>query len=177
MALFDLSTLVLLALSYVRIAEASMSAFPRTTPSNFSSACAALRNTFESPNVTVNFAEFVPAGTNLTLTQDYDLDTCTEPSQVVYNDLCRVAMYVSTSNISGITLEAWLPANWTGRFLGTGTGGLSGCIQYEDLSYGALNGFATIGTNAGHNGTSGLAFYHNDEVVADFAYSTGSDEE
>lgn len=79
-------------------------------------------------------------------------------------------MRVTTSNRSEITLEAWLPTNWTGRFLSTGNGGLSGCIQYEDIAYAASHGFATVGANNGHNGTSGYAFYNNPEVVADFAY-------
>ncbi len=79
-------------------------------------------------------------------------------------------MRVVTSNQSEITLEAWLPTNWTGRFLSTGNGGISGCIQYEDLAYAASMGFATVGANNGHNGTSGIAFYQNEDVVADFVY-------
>lgn len=58
-------------------------------------------------------------------------------------------MKVATTNRSEITLEAWLPTNWTGRFLSTGNGGTSGCIQYEDIAYGAMEGFATVGANNG----------------------------
>jgi feruloyl esterase len=79
-------------------------------------------------------------------------------------------MYVATTNVSGITLEAWLPSNWTGRFLSTGNGGISGCIQYEDIAYGTSFGFATVGANNGHNGTGGKPFYHAPEVVEDFAW-------
>lgn len=79
-------------------------------------------------------------------------------------------MYVATTNVSGITLEAWLPSNWTGRFLSTGNGGISGCIQYEDIAYGTSFGFATVGANGGHNGTSGKPFYHAPEVIEDFAW-------
>jgi len=43
-------------------------------------------------------------------------------------------------------------------------------IDYVDVAYGAQNGFATFGTNNGHNGTNGQAFYKNNEVVEDFAY-------
>ncbi|KAF8861459.1 putative feruloyl esterase B-2 [Acephala macrosclerotiorum] len=135
-----------------------------------SDACSALASSLSIENVTVNFAEFIPSGTNITLTQNYNLSTCQRESQVVYNDLCRVAMRVATSNRSEITLEAWLPTNWTGRFLSTGNGGISGCIQYEDMAYAASFGFATVGANNGHNGTSGYAFYMNDDVVADFIY-------
>ncbi|KAI9761695.1 MAG: putative feruloyl esterase B-2 [Geoglossum simile] len=64
----------------------------------------------------------------------------------------------------------WLPRNWSGRFLGTGNGGLDGCIKYEDLAYATSNGFASVGTNNGHNGTSGVAFYNNPDILEDFAY-------
>jgi feruloyl esterase len=137
---------------------------------NASAACAALAQEISLPDVTVNFAEFVPANTLLSFDISGNLSTCERPSQLVYNDLCRVAMRVATSNRSEITLEAWLPSNWTGRFLSTGNGGVSGCIQYEDLAYTAGLGFATVGANNGHNGTSGGAFANNDDVVADFAY-------
>jgi feruloyl esterase len=43
-------------------------------------------------------------------------------------------------------------------------------IKYEDLAYGSLNGFATVGSNNGKNGTSGLAFFGNTETVIDFAW-------
>jgi feruloyl esterase len=81
-------------------------------------------------------------------------------------------MHVATTNRSGISMEAWLPStsNWTGRFLSTGNGGLSGCIQYYDLAYASSLGFATVGANSGHNGTSGQPFYKNEDVVIDFAW-------
>jgi feruloyl esterase len=132
-------------------------------------ACGKLGASLAIENVHVNFAQYLPAGTNISLTQNYNLSTCGYISQVVPNDLCRVAMYVATSSRSGITLEAWLPTNWTGRFLSTGNGGISGCIQYPDLAYTAGLGFATVGANNGHNGTSGYAFYNNLDVVHDFA--------
>ncbi|KAH8893014.1 tannase and feruloyl esterase [Thozetella sp. PMI_491] len=135
---------------------------------NFTQQCTALAQELNLPNATVWFTEFVPAGTNLTF-PDND-PTCTRPFQVVTADMCRVALYVSTSSKSGISMEAWLPRNWTGRFLSTGNGGLGGCIQYEDLAYTVGLGFATVGANNGHNGTSGAAFYNSPEVVEDFAY-------
>ncbi|GAW07762.1 feruloyl esterase b precursor [Lentinula edodes] len=66
-------------------------------------------------------------------------------------------------------MEIWLPRNWTGRFLSTGNGGLSGCIQYEDMAYASALGIATVGANNGHNGTSGKAFLRNPDVVEDYA--------
>jgi len=69
--------------------------------SNPAAACQKLGASLAIENVTVNFAEHVPAGTNLTFTQAYNLSTCGLPSQVVSNDLCRLAMYVATSSRSG----------------------------------------------------------------------------
>ncbi len=43
-------------------------------------------------------------------------------------------------------------------------------IRYEDLAYASALGFATVGTNDGHNGTSGEPFLNNPDVVEDFAY-------
>lgn len=89
---------------------------------------------------------------------------------VVPKDICRVAISISTSSKSSVNLETWLPSNWTGRFLSGGNGGLNGCIKYEDLAYTSGLGFSAVGTNNGHNGTSGKPFLNNAEVVEDFAY-------
>ncbi len=99
-------------------------------------ACSEFADSFKYDNVKIEFTRFYEAGTNISLEQTGVLATCDRPSQVTPVDICRVAMFVKTSDISNITLEAWLPSNWTGRFLSTGNGGLSGCIQYEDIAYG-----------------------------------------
>lgn len=77
-------------------------------------------------NSTRQVLEYVPAGTNLTF-PDND-PTCARPSQVVSADLCRIALLIPTSNRSSITFEMWLPVQWSGRFLGTGNGGIDGCL-------------------------------------------------
>ncbi|KAK5692005.1 Feruloyl esterase [Elasticomyces elasticus] len=153
------------------LASGTSRAFAQQPASYSDSACSSIAASFDYPDVTINFAQAIPAGTNISLDQSTpELASCTRPSQVAPVDLCRIAMFVKTTEISNITLEAWLPANWTGRFLSTGNGGLSGCIQYEDIAYGTSLGFATVGANNGHNGTRGTAFYKNAEVVADFAW-------
>ncbi|PVI06793.1 feruloyl esteras-like protein B [Periconia macrospinosa] len=134
----------------------------------FEKQCASIASKLEVESATVYFSQFVPAGTNLSLPENNV--TCGEPFQVVPVDICRVALYVATSNRSGINMETWLPSNWTGRFLSSGNGGLNGCVSYPDLAYGSSLGFASAGANNGHNGTSGGAFYNNADVVADFAY-------
>jgi feruloyl esterase len=76
-------------------------------------ACERLGSTFDAPHVTVNLAQYVSAGTNLTLPeQGTGAASCGNTAQVVSVDLCRIAANVATSNRSEITMEAWLPTNW-----------------------------------------------------------------
>ncbi|KAI0201154.1 feruloyl esterase B [Astrocystis sublimbata] len=119
-------------------------------------------------NATLNHLEYVSANTSLSFPDN--VPSCGRASQAVAVDLCRVAMTVPTSQRSGFTFELWLPETWNGRTLATGNGGLDGCVKYEDVAYGAANGFASFGTNNGHDGGSGEAFYQNDDVVIDFSW-------
>lgn len=135
---------------------------------DFNSKCAAIASRLAIEGGVVHFSEFVAAGTNLSLAQNDP--SCTQSFIPVTADICRIALSVSTSDRSGFNMEAWLPSNWTGRFLSGGNGGLNGCISYETLAYASSLGFSAVGTNNGHNGTSGLPFYNNPEVVEDFAY-------
>ncbi|KAF5360117.1 hypothetical protein D9757_011738 [Collybiopsis confluens] len=138
---------------------------------DFESACSTIAIQAASiENTTIFFADLVPAGTTLTFPDQDPSCSGTSSSQVALVDMCRVALNVTTSHRSGITMEAWLPRNWTGRFLSTGNGGLAGCIQYVDLAYTSAQGFATVGANNGHNGTGGSLFFNNPDVLADFVY-------
>ena len=92
---------------------------------SFQSKCVQFGNRINIPHVTVNFAEYVSGGTNLSL-PDND-PSCGASSQNVTADTCRITMAVETSNSSQISLEAWFPREYKGRFLSTGNGGLSGC--------------------------------------------------
>ncbi|KAI1081701.1 Tannase/feruloyl esterase [Whalleya microplaca] len=147
----------------------ALTAFAATSNiSRFQDRCLSFRPELHVYNSTRTELAFVPAGTNLTF-PDND-PTCNRKSQLVSEDTCRVALSIPTSNRSSITFEMWLPGSWTGRILATGNGGIDGCVKYEDVAYGAANGFSTVGTNNGHNGTYGDAFYHNDDVVVDYAW-------
>ncbi|KAF5520063.1 putative feruloyl esterase B-2 [Colletotrichum aenigma] len=80
----------------------------------------------------VSFAStYIPVGTELQL-NEVDA-TCGIFTQAVTVSLCRVVGQVPTSNRSGFWFEAWLPEDWSSRFLATGNGGLGGCIQYYDV--------------------------------------------
>jgi feruloyl esterase len=135
---------------------------------DFESTCSGIASKLAIEHGTVHFSEFVAAGTNLSL-PDND-PSCAVTSIVVPADICRVALSVATSNRSGLNMEAWLPSDWTGRFLSGGNGGLNGCVDYANLAYTSGLGFSSVGTNNGHNGTSGKPFLNNPDVVEDFAY-------
>jgi feruloyl esterase len=86
-------------------------------------------------------------------------------------DLCRIVLNVTTSASSTDRIEAWLPDSWNGRFLATGNGGIGGCIDYSNLQHGAGLGFATFGTNGGHDGQTGFEFFlDRPEDINDFGY-------
>ena len=76
-------------------------------------------------NSTREVLEYVATGTNLTFPSNDP--SCARGSQVVAANVCRVALSIPTSNRSSITFEAWLPEEWSGRFLATGNGGIDGC--------------------------------------------------
>ncbi|KAI3400618.1 hypothetical protein diail_2330 [Diaporthe ilicicola] len=119
-------------------------------------------------NATVTEHAYIEAGTNLSL--PYNDPSCGATSQSVPTNLCRVALQIATSGKSGVVAEIWLPQSWNGRLVTTGNGGLGGCIDYSSIAYTVKNGFASVGTNNGHNGTSGIQFLNNTEVVVDFAW-------
>lgn len=91
----------------------------------FQTSCLAFKPESYVHNSTRTILEYVPAGTNLTF--PWNDASCGRPSQVVAADFCRAALLIPTSNRSSVTFEMWLPRNWTGRFLGTGNGGIDGC--------------------------------------------------
>ncbi|KAL0938616.1 feruloyl esterase B-2-like protein 1 [Colletotrichum truncatum] len=134
----------------------------------FRQQCLSFGNSTVIPGAESYKTEFLSAGSTLRLPGADP--SCGRTSQTVSADLCRLTAQVATSTRSGFKFEAWLPQNWTGRFLSTGNGGLGGCIQYEDLDYGSSLGFATVATNNGHDGMSGVSFLNNPDVIEDFAY-------
>ncbi|KAF2187891.1 tannase and feruloyl esterase [Zopfia rhizophila CBS 207.26] len=142
-----------------------VSANPNTT---FQRKCASLAGLLDIPPAEVLSSQFIASGTTLQFPGSDP--SCSRPSQEVSVNLCRVTLSVTTSNRSSVSMEAWLPENWSGRFLSTGNGGLGGCIQYEDMQYSASLGFSTVGTNNGHNGMGGESFLNNPDVIEDFAY-------
>ncbi|TCD71998.1 Tannase and feruloyl esterase [Steccherinum ochraceum] len=79
-------------------------------------------------------------------------------------------MSVATSESSQMHVEAWLPYNYTGRYVTTTNRGLGGCILYNEIDYTSSLGFASIGMNAGFNGSTAEPMLNNPNAIEDYAY-------
>ncbi len=93
-----------------------------------------------------------------------------------YDDLpafCRVLAAAHPSSDSDIRIEVWLPvpSAWNGKLRGTGNGGLGGGTGASPraLANAMRGGYATVGTNTGHQGNSSYAIDH-PEQIKDFGY-------
>jgi len=83
---------------------------------------------------------------------------------------CRVAVTLKPSPDSDIKIEVWLPiSGWNGKFLAVGNGGWSGNIVRNALAVGLRRGYATAGTDTGHEGGGG-PWMQNREKLIDFGY-------
>ena len=85
---------------------------------------------------------------------------------------CRVAATLTPSSDSDIRMEVWMPATgWNGKLRGTGNGGLGGGAGANPraLAGGVSLGYATVGSNTGHDGDTSYAMDH-PEKIKDFGY-------
>lgn len=67
---------------------------------------------------------------------------------------CRVVAIAKPTNDSEIHLEVWLPTPeaWNGKFVGTGNGGYSSAFSIADMARALSRGYATAGSDTGHQG-------------------------
>ncbi len=86
---------------------------------------------------------------------------------------CRVQLDLRPSSDSLIKMELWLPTqNWNGKFMGTGNGFFAGSIQGMafDMPEALRLGYATAGTDTGHQEQGGDWAIGHPEKMIDFAY-------
>ncbi|HEX5227214.1 MAG TPA: tannase/feruloyl esterase family alpha/beta hydrolase, partial [Bryobacteraceae bacterium] len=68
-------------------------------------------------------------------------------------------------------VEVWLPASgWNNDFQAIGNGGWNGTMGYTALAEGVKAGYATAGTDTGHQGGSASFAMGHPEKLTDFAY-------
>lgn len=102
------------------------------------------------PNVALT-ATAEPAGSSL--------DSGFGSPIVVPQAFCRVQAVLTPVPGSRIMMEVWLPARkaWSGRFEGTGNGGLSGSIYGTLLAEGLARGDAVANSDQGHEPAAGVS--------------------
>jgi len=87
---------------------------------------------------------------------------------------CRVQLDLKPSSDSLIKMEMWLPpaAAWNGKFMGVGNGGFAGSIQglASDMPQALRLGYATAGTDTGHQDQGGTWAIGHPEKMIDFGY-------
>src|SRR5262245_52442542 len=86
---------------------------------------------------------------------------------------CRVQMVLKPTSDSVINMELWLPTqNWNGKFMGVGNGGFAGSIQglNNDMPQALRLGYATAGTDTGHQEQGGNWAIGHPEKMIDFGY-------
>ncbi|KAF7343124.1 Carboxylic ester hydrolase [Mycena venus] len=127
--------------------------------------CLSLQTTNNLENTTIFQVDYISApGTVATP------GSCQSTAAVTSTPLCRVQLVINTTSTSAVHAEAWLPDTWFGRFLALGNGALDGCIDYTGLDYGTSLHFASIGSDNGHDGTSGFPFLNHPEVINDYGF-------
>ena len=104
-----------------------------------------------------------------------------EGGRARFDDLpafCRVAATSRPTSDSEIRVEVWLPSappgqpsGWNGKLRGTGNGGLGGGagVAVGALANGVRDGYATVGSNTGHDGDASYALHHPEKII-DFGY-------
>lgn len=97
----------------------------------------------------VTSATAVPSGTLPMTDASANTTARTVPARCVVKGVAR-----PTSD-SEIRFEVWLPvANWNGKYLQTGNGGWAGTIRPGAMVDAVERGYATAGTDGGHQGVS-----------------------
>jgi feruloyl esterase len=116
------------------------------------------------PDTTLTIAQSAPAGKFI---PPYGRPVDKLPA------FCRVAGVIRPTSDSYIRFEVWLPVSgWNGKFLSAGNGGFAGSINYNSMAGDLRRGYATAGTDTGHEADSEDASwaYHHPEKVIDFGY-------
>ena len=123
------------------------------------------------PGTSITFARAVEAG-------PFQLPNSPAPP-VNLPAHCRIAAVLRPSPDSSIEMELWLPAAWNGKFQAVGNGGFAGSITYlpnpanavtSGLATALQQGYATAGTDTGHNTPGGSFAYQHPERFTDFAW-------
>jgi hypothetical protein len=132
--------------------------------------CASL-SSLHLPETTITRAEAIAAGS---FQPPYGNALAKLPA------FCRVTGVLTPTQDSHILFEVWLPeqpsadgkSGWNERLLDVGNGGFAGSIYYEQMGGSLRKGYATAGTDTGHQAEAEDASwaYHHPEKIKYFGY-------
>jgi Tannase and feruloyl esterase len=128
-------------------------------------ACESLKD-LQLPDASILSAESVAAG-------PFALPPGLPAKLVDVPAFCRVRGVIKPSPDSHIIFEVWMPAaQWNGKFEQLGNGGLAGSINLFSLAAALKKGYATAGTDDGHQASpvDGSWALEHPEKVKDFGY-------
>jgi hypothetical protein len=114
--------------------------------------------------------------TTITVTESVSSGHFAPPYGESINEMpafCRVAGVIQPTADSYIRFEVWMPvSSWNGTFLAIGNGGFAGSIGYDSMGGNLKRGYATAGTDTGHEaeGVDASWAYEHPEKVIDFGY-------
>ena len=147
----------------------AVACFIRAAPVDAAAACEDLAK-ISLPNTTITLAKAVPAGA-FTPPQGAAPAGGGRGQGAGFSDLpafCQVQATLRPSADSDIKVEVWLPVatSWNGKLQGFGNPGLGGGVGVNPvvLAGGARRGYASVGTNSGHEGDSTYAIGHPEKV-------------
>ena len=147
-----------------RIVLALLLVLASSSPALRADSCTAIKD-LKLPDTTITMAERVASG-------DLEGPDIDKPLHEL-PPFCRVVGVLRPTADSEIRFEVWLPEkDWNSRFLGVGNGGFAGSIGYQSLAGNLKRGFATAGSDAGHQAQSedaSWAFGH-PEKIKDFGW-------
>ena len=96
------------------------------------------------------------------------------PPPAMIPEHCKLKLVLTPTSDSHIEMEMWLPpqAQWNGKFMAVGNGGFAGSIQglANDMPQALRLGYATAGTDTGHQTQGGEWAIGHPEKMIDFAY-------
>src|SRR5262245_37818433 len=100
------------------------------------------------PRTAITSASMVPAG---------PLPTAANSSSITVPAHCEVKGVIRPSKDSDIKFAVWLPpaSSWNGKYRQEGNGGWAGNIPYRSMIDPLNRGYATAGTDDGHEGGLG----------------------
>jgi Tannase and feruloyl esterase len=83
---------------------------------------------------------------------------------------CQVTATLRPTRNSEIEIDVWLPlSGWNGRLQAVGNGGWNGTMPYAAMAAALRGGYATVGTDTGHEGGGG-PWMQDHEKLIDFGY-------